>query len=112
MHTVAAVFEMGFDFAYKHHVLPMPVYETEKFCPHYGEVVILSGVFDTNWHGTFHLCQFLKFDKSHHQEAVTTLRTLTFITIMGMAIILPMPVCETDKSCLHCGALRLVLTIA
>ena len=83
MGTVRAVFEMDFDLAHKHHVLPMPVCETDKFCPHYGEVVILSGVFDTHRPGTFYLSQFLKFDKSHHQEAVTTLRTLTFITYNG-----------------------------
>ena len=51
MRTVRAVFEMDFDLAHKHHVLPMPVCETDKFCPHYGEVVILSGVFDTHRHG-------------------------------------------------------------
>ena len=51
----------------------MLIYETDKFWPHYEEVVILGGVFDTNWHGTFYLYQFLKLDKSHHHyEAVTT----------------------------------------
>ena len=37
VHTVLAVFQMGFDLAHKYHSLPMPVCETDKFCPHYME---------------------------------------------------------------------------
>ena len=40
LRTVRAVFEMDFDLAHKHHVLPMSVCETDKFCRHYGEVVL------------------------------------------------------------------------
>ena len=67
---VATVFEISFDLP---HLWACQFVEPCKFCLDCGEVTILSGAFNTTWHGAFCQYHFVKLDKSHHhcREAVS-----------------------------------------